>query len=245
MTAETPRRAARRKRNLMRRMAEHQDDLCFLCEKQMVFLPANQRHENHTGNGGDFASMHHVVPRSLGGHNRLTNLVVTHRSCNSVVGKRPPTVDELVRLDALNERRAEMLTEIRGIISAESFGQETPASLYLVDLLEEIEGHEAVKARRMVTTTITRMAMELAAIDKVHDNRMWERIAKLIVDDAITKSEALNTYGDIGNATRSVMRAFHNQRREKRGVLPDPVRSRRINDQRRERYKALQASEPA
>lgn len=50
------------------------------------------------------ASIEHVIPRSLGGFNRLGNYVATHRGCNRARGDAPPTGCLLVWLLAVNAR---------------------------------------------------------------------------------------------------------------------------------------------
>ena len=66
-----------------------QDGLCAICGLPMGSAPR---------------SVDHVVPKAMGGENRVGNLVIAHTPCNGAKGDRPPTGCELVWLLAVNNR---------------------------------------------------------------------------------------------------------------------------------------------
>lgn len=63
---------------------------CFYCDKDLV-MPVGAGHQNHNA-----ATLDHIIPRSKGGSNRLTNLVLACQSCNDLRADMP--VAEFVRL---------------------------------------------------------------------------------------------------------------------------------------------------
>lgn len=77
----------------------HQDRVCALCGKdiapqsQMKLIPQVRR-----------ASIDHVVPRSLGGVDKMGNMLASHSKCNGIKGDRMPNGCEMVWLQAVNAR---------------------------------------------------------------------------------------------------------------------------------------------
>lgn len=67
-----------------------QDGLCASCGRAI---------RNHFQ-----VSVDHVIARSLGGLDRLGNLLAMHGRCNNLKGNRPPNGCELVWLLAVNAR---------------------------------------------------------------------------------------------------------------------------------------------
>ena len=59
-----------------------QRDLCGICGERMVF-EGDSTHDL-------FATIDHIVPRSLGGVNARTNLRLAHRKCNGERTNTPP-----------------------------------------------------------------------------------------------------------------------------------------------------------
>ena len=74
-----------------------QNGLCFWCKQPMV-LAVGAKH-NHNPN---IATLDHVVPRSHGGNDELTNLVVACNKCNQEKG------NKLVEAD-ISERVLDLL----------------------------------------------------------------------------------------------------------------------------------------
>lgn len=65
-----------------------QDDLCPICGIALL--------------AGGPLSIDHVLPKSLGGADRLGNFLLVHQACNNLKGNRLPTGCECVWLLAVN-----------------------------------------------------------------------------------------------------------------------------------------------
>ena len=74
-------------------LIRHQRNICAICGGEM---------EDGTMDGR--ASLDHVIPKALGGADRLGNLVAAHRGCNGKKGSDPPTGCTLVWLLVVNNR---------------------------------------------------------------------------------------------------------------------------------------------
>jgi 5-methylcytosine-specific restriction endonuclease McrA len=73
-------RAVRRRCSKRKLLRERDGDDCHLCHAPMVF-------KNRAN--PDFATLDHIVPRSLGGRSTLDNLKLAHRKCNERRGNGP------------------------------------------------------------------------------------------------------------------------------------------------------------
>jgi len=217
-TVSLARRAARRKRNLLHRLAEQQDNRCFHCDAPMLLLEPHLKHDGQQmrtrANGSHVASIEHMVARAAGGANRIENLVVACRDCNSRRGKRPPTDDEVRRLAMLNEKRGIVISETRHIMEASSFGIETKASIYLMDLLTELEGEAGLKVRRRVSQILSRFNMDMAAIRCIQGEGTWDRVSRLLIEEEFKRAE-IELEGDIRTTTCSVLRSILQNAKEK------------------------------
>lgn len=75
-----------RKKRKAHSLYDRQRGTCFLCGGRMLW---------------EDASRHHVVPSSAVKTNGWRNIVLAHRVCNSRVGSRPPTQEEIERFKAI------------------------------------------------------------------------------------------------------------------------------------------------
>lgn len=70
------------RRNHRAALRKRQRDLCALCGERMLF----EGNPNHPR----FATLDHVVPRSLNGANARSNLRLACKACNNRRGNTPP-----------------------------------------------------------------------------------------------------------------------------------------------------------
>lgn len=77
-------------------LSSAQDGLCAICGKPILDVTDPDLEAR--------PSVDHVIPRQMGGADRLGNMLLTHRGCNTEKGCRRPTGCELVWLLAVNSR---------------------------------------------------------------------------------------------------------------------------------------------
>lgn len=75
----SPGRSQRNRRNVKARMFQEQKGLCHWCREPM-----------HMGysNGPEYATWEHLLPKSIGGPNVQSNLVLAHAKCNKLRGSK-------------------------------------------------------------------------------------------------------------------------------------------------------------
>ena len=146
--------------------------------------------ENDALNTPDAASVDHIIPKSEGGRNTIDNIVVACRQCNSSRGSRPLTAEQDARFQALQDKRKGELRHV-GIIVPESFGDLTPGSVYLADLLNRVEGRADAIVGHTVSRTITKYLKLMAGLDDVRKFDIWYQLALLLTDSCCTKAEVL------------------------------------------------------
>lgn len=174
-------KSARRRRRLLIRLAEAQDNLCFHCHLPMV-LPDPATHYDHSArNGDDIASYDHLLPRSKGGQGGF-NLVIAHRGCNSRRGHLIPTEAEMEKLIILNEKRKHFFTSEHGRISAGSFGEVTSSSIVLAEVLNSLEGDDAHRQRSLTCRFINSFYQNIRALDVLVNNDDWQRLVCIVRD---------------------------------------------------------------
>lgn len=64
-----------RRRNIRKRLYDGQEGRCHYCKRPMAFNPAKTLQ-------GNFATLDHIVPQSVGGRNSVQNFVLACRRCN-------------------------------------------------------------------------------------------------------------------------------------------------------------------
>lgn len=108
-------------------------------------------------------------------------------------------------------------------MAANTYGRETPASLYFVDLLSELEGHEGLRIRRQANSILGRFMKDVGAIEAIRNSGDWDRVIGLVVADGVQKArEKLPSV--LGNTVQSMMWAVVNERRWRRKVGPPQKR---------------------
>lgn len=121
-----------RRRVRLKRLAKHQDDLCFFCDGPLVFGP---RPHGPGAEQPDWASLDHFLARVNGGTSNVFNTVVAHARCNSIKGRSYATPEQQAKLDALNAIRRHHYAPDFGDAVATSYGS-TQAALNLFAMVQ-------------------------------------------------------------------------------------------------------------
>ncbi len=207
----------RRRRRLLIRLAELQDNLCFHCGESMRLPDPDASYGNGELNAEDYASYDHLHPRIKGGKGGF-NLVISHRGCNSKKGDRPPTFEEMEKLESLNETRKHLITPEHGIISPASFGEVTSATIVLAEVLNNLEGEDSNKHCHVVCRFLAIFYRDIKALDAIENIDNWERIVKLIECVHRTKlySDESSILQNLRNFVANVINSIIRNRRLRR-----------------------------
>jgi hypothetical protein len=176
-----PNKSARRRRRMLLKLAEAQNNQCFHCQDLMLLPDLDTLYRTDERNDERVASYDHLLPKSKGGRGGF-NLVIAHRGCNSKRGQEIPTGDEIARLDALNENRKHFFSATRGHISPGSFGEITSSSIVLAKVLNALDGPAANKQRFLVCKFLNAFYQDVRVVDLVTVNKDWFRISSIIKD---------------------------------------------------------------
>lgn len=182
-----------RRRRIIR-LAAYQDDACFHCQRPMRLLLPDHAYAPDEANAGDCASLDHATPLSAGGTNRIENLFVAHRSCNSARHHAPLSDADRVRLNALNAKRQPLIDAQAGAQCAATFGIATPASATLAVILDGLSGHDGKIRRERINSILSRFTGDLAQLDHVPDPGRRRFFAKLVLHEAKSWIEALGDH---------------------------------------------------
>jgi hypothetical protein len=178
-------RSQQKKRRVLYKYAEPQDNLCFFCDMPVILPEIRKYYENYELNGELEASFEHVVPKSFGGKRRGINVVIAHRKCNTERGTTNYSERLLKKLEELNIRRAYLFAVDKdsGKISPSTFGMVTPSSIMLV---EELNGLDFdIKIRRKITTFMNKYCEHMKQLDNIQEHKTWVRVVELLYDDQI------------------------------------------------------------
>lgn len=74
---------SRRDRNRRKDLFEKQEGKCFWCTLIMDMNPLRQTESGRWKENQAFASFEHLIPKSHGGSNRASNIVLAHLACNN------------------------------------------------------------------------------------------------------------------------------------------------------------------
>lgn len=194
------------------RLAARQGNACFHCGGPLVLLDPDRCYDVGEANGEDVASIDHVVPADIGGTNHLSNLVVAHRGCNSKRGSRPPTDDELARLAALNEARADLVANGAGGISPDTFGRGSAAAAHLADILNRAEGPDGRRLREKVNRRLAQFTEDIGAVFSLPQRGLRDRLARMLYEEQ--RGRAGDIENPAGTLMLNVMKTAWRQRRE-------------------------------
>jgi hypothetical protein len=127
--------------------------------------------------GERMASFAHLKPRSLNGAGG-SNLVIAHRGCNSKRGSQKPTPHEERQLHDLNQRRVGIVSE-RGF-HRKTFCEPTPASDFLLDSIEKLDGGDGAKVRKSVFRHMNRAIVAIGAFRDIKSLGHWTLATDLL-----------------------------------------------------------------
>lgn len=177
-------KANRLRRRRIIQLSAFQDDLCFHCGKPMRLRDPEHTYDSDESNDDDYASFDHAVPAACGGSNRIENLVIAHRSCNSARHHAPLSADDLARVAALNEKRKDLIEEAdKGdeIPELATYGGRSAPAIALHEYLSALEGRDGVRVRRHVNRFIGKFQTELSALRQIVDDGCRRRFAELLL----------------------------------------------------------------
>jgi len=209
----------RRRRRLLIRLAELQDNLCFQCGEPMRLPHPDASYGNGELNAEDYASYDHLYPKIKGGKGGF-NLVISHRGCNSKKGDRPPTPQELVKLEVLNETRKHLITPDHGIISPASFGEVTSATIVLAEVLNNLEGEDSNKRCHIVCRFLAMFYRDIKVLDVIENIDDWDRIIKLVDESHRSKlhSDTCTILPELRNFVANVINSIIRNRRLRKKI---------------------------
>jgi 5-methylcytosine-specific restriction endonuclease McrA len=70
-------RNSKQRKSLLRTLRERDGDLCHICYRPMSFKVPNQP---------ESATFDHIIPKAVGGRDRMDNLKLAHNKCNKARG---------------------------------------------------------------------------------------------------------------------------------------------------------------
>lgn len=158
-----------------RRLAKHQDNLCFFCDAPMLFVPEDISENNHPLEASD----DHFVPRSQGGRGTLSNLVIAHRDCNtrhSNVLKDAEYEEKLIQLNIRRGLSDDDKNEVEPFGSIDTFTDATPASIALFSRLNSLPPEHINSSRKIITRLFTHFHFALKQFQAMPDKQFRYRL---------------------------------------------------------------------
>lgn len=205
-------------RNKIRRLALFQENRCFYCQQEMLFLDPRLHYEGDDGNGDLYASEEHVVPKSLGGSNHLYNIVIAHRACNSKKRSEVPDGETLCRLENLNRLRGVAAPNVPGTLHPTMMGQPTRAFTYLCDLANAVEGSNGTRLRRAIASRLGDLPLYAKALQGVNDVGFLGRMLTLLLVDDVKHRQPLGEPYD--SLIRNVLMTYRKEILRKAKIKP-------------------------
>ncbi len=175
-----------------RRLAAYQDNLCFYCEKIMIFSD-----EADDPNGPLIASYDHFHSRATGGSGDQSNLVLAHRVCNSQHSHFRKSEELYEKFRALNIKRGfgDELGNVdkhvaESALRLDSFMKYSVAAEDFFQRINEIPfNNGGNRIRTGINRALTRWSAVLKELSKMDNKTLAYKMAQLWISDYLSERE--------------------------------------------------------